>query len=149
MKSSACSNAMCVSSSLHTTTNWLNIVSMKSDSAYSNAMSVSQSVFNLSGIVKTVNDMLTSVSLTASHASSDILAVNLSINNVSGRYYVLENTQNNTLVLNMQNFTAWYGYVNSCCTNVSNICSNIISNVGNNTLHINILNTSVVNVSRT
>ena len=37
----------------------------------------------------------------------------------------------------------------SCCTNVSNICSNIISNVGNNTLNINILNTSVVDASLT
>ena len=74
-----------VSSSLHTTTDWVNNVSMKSDSAYSYAASVSQSVFDLSGVVKTVNDMLSSVSLTASHASADILAVNLSLANVSGR----------------------------------------------------------------
>ena len=39
--------------------------------------------------------------------------------------------------------------MNSCCTNVYNICSNIISNVGNNTLNINILNTSVINASKT
>ena len=122
---------------------------MKSESAYSNAISVSQSVFNLSGIVKTVNDMLSSVSLTASHASADILAVNLSLANVSGRCYLLENTQNNTILPNLQNLTTWYGYVNSCCTNVSNICSNIISNVGNNTVNINILNTSVINASKT
>ena len=55
----------------------------------------------------------------------------------------------NTLLPNLQNLNTWYGYDNPCCTNVSNICSNIISNVGNNKLNINILNASVVNASRT
>ena len=120
---------------------------MKLNFAYDNVISVSQSVFNLSCIVHAFYRLLDNVSLTVSHASSDVLAIYLSLNNASGRCYTLENTQNNTLIPNVQNLSTWYGYLNSCCMNVSNICSNLNSSVANVSSNVATLNTTIVYVS--
>ena len=104
-------DAVCLS--LYKTTGWLTNVSLQADNAYSNVTSLTDTVNNLSGVIYTVNNLLKSVSLTASYISSNILAINLSLTSVSGRCNALENTQNTTILSNLQTLTTTSGYLNS------------------------------------
>ena len=101
----------------------------------------------MSGVLNTVNAMLGSVSLTASHTSSDILNVNLSITNVSGRCYSLENTQNYTILPNITTLTTNYGYLNSCCINLSTICNDLNTSLSNASALLKTLNSSFISAS--
>ena len=122
---------------------------MVGDTAFQYATSVSTTLSNLSGVVHTVNDLLSNVSLTASHVSSDVLTINLSVTYCSLRLMSLENINSTTVIPTLNTLTTTSGYLNSCCTNISNICSNLNTSIANVSGRVAILNTSFLNVSNT
>ena len=90
-----------------------------------------------------------SVSLTASYISSDVLAINLSITSVSGRCNALENTQNTTILPNLQTLTTTSAYYNACCINVSKICADLKITVDNVSGRVALITSSFINISST
>ena len=61
----------------------------------------------------------------------------------------LENTNSTKVIPTFYTLTTTTGYLNSCCTNVSNICSNLNSSVANVSGKVAIQNSSRSNVSST
>ena len=124
-------------------------MSLQADNAYNNVTSLTDTVNNLSGVTYTVNNLLKSVSLTASYISSDVLAINLSLTSVSGRCNALENTQNTTVLPNLQTLTTTSGYLNTCCINVSKICADLKTTVDNVSGRVALITSSLINISST
>ena len=75
--------------------------------------------------------------------------MNLSITNCSLRLSNLENTNSIMVIPTLNTLTTTTGYLNSCCTNVSNICYNLNTSVPNVSVKVAILNNSLSYVSST
>ena len=85
---------------LHSTysTDWLTNVSSVGVAVFSYAYCLSTTVSNLSGVVKTVNNLLTDINTTTGIMSTDILQTNLSTTNVLGKCKSFENTTTCTTI---------------------------------------------------